>query len=230
MRARRETGRRMVKFNDKADLAFPSFFLERIYDDTEDLNYELAKLARRVCTRLVGAAGAPAGGGLRSEGNLFDLPGEAVRLLKAMILDAGVAYLQKLGPRLYELDGPFAGRLEVAGWAQILRAGQPIERHTHRSCLYTGSYYARVPKAIVLDKSEGGDLVLDHPVPAELLGDGVLPIKRRIHIRIEEGLLVLLPSYIPHAVPSFVGGGERIAISYELRAVPEVAVRGEAGR
>lgn len=219
----------MVKFNDKADLAFPSFFLERIYDDTEDLNYELAKLARRACTRLLGSEGDHAGGGLRSEGNFFDLPGEPVGLLKAMVLDAGVAYLQKLGPRLYEVDGPFAGRLEITGWAHILRAGQPIERHTHRSCLYTGSYYATVPKAIVLDKSEGGDLALAHPVAAELLGDGPLPIKRHIHIRVEEGLLVLFPSYIPHAMPSFAGGGERIAISYELRAEPETGARREAG-
>ncbi len=202
-----------MRHQDKADVAFPSYYLERIYEGAEDLNYALAKLCRAVCTEPLGGP-APGEGGLASPGDLFAAADPAAAELRAMVTDAVNAYLGNLAERLYDEPARLKGGLQISGWAHILRGGQPLEVPADPAAIYAGTYCVSVPGHIVRSEDPAGDVVLLNPLPA---GAGPA-LKSELQIRAEDGLLLVFPAYMGHRVPAFSGGAERIAVEFVVRA------------
>ncbi len=202
-----------MRHQDKAEAAFPSYYLERIHEDAENLNYALAKLCRAVCTEPLGGP-APGEGGLASSGDLFAAAHPAAATLRGMVTDAVNAYLGNLADRLYEEPARLKGGLGITAWAHILRGGQPLEIAADPAAMYAGTYCVAVPGHIVRSEDPAGDIVLLSPLPAS---HGP-PLKSQHQIRAEDGLLVLFPAYMAHRVPAFSGGAERIAVELVVRA------------
>jgi hypothetical protein len=202
-----------MRHQDKADVAFPSYYLERIHEDAEDLNHALAKLCRDICTEPLGGS-APGEGGLASSGDLFAMADPAAAQLRAMAIDALNGYLGNLAERLYDEPARLTGGIDISAWAHILRGGQPLEVAADPGVMYAGIYCVAVPGHIVRSEDPAGDIVLLRPLP----GGAGPALKSRHQIRAEDGLLVLFPGYMRHGVPSFSGGAERIAVEIAVRA------------
>ena len=203
-----------MKFTDEPNVAFPNTVLVRQFDGAEALNYALAKAVRAHATSAVEHGGEPAGGGFRSGDDFLSASDEGVSELKAMIGSAASAFAANALPHLYEGAERLRGRLAIAGWARILRARQAVPRHTHDGALMTGTYYVSVPKPVFETDAPEGDLMLVHPGAEALAETAPLPLRGEMHIRVNEGMLFLHPAFLPHHVPAFEGGGERLSVSF----------------
>jgi len=207
-----------MKFTDHPSIAFPNTVLGRQFEATADLDYALAKAVRAHATIAVEAAGEPAGGGFRSDGTAFlDVGDEGVPQLKAMIGNAAAGYMANALPHIYEGAERLRGRVRIESWARILRARQAVAAHVHDGALFTGTYYVAVPKPIAESETQDGDLILAHPISEAIAAGAPLPLRTEMHIQINEGMLFIHPAFLPHRVPAFEGGGERLSISFAVR-------------
>ena len=103
-----------------------------------------------------------------------------------------------------------------ASYATILEENAFLtDEHVHYGTDFVGVYYVRVPSHLDGRDDGAGFLVLRDPRPA-------MHVTRLDHqktieiIRPEEGMLILFPGYISHAVRPFWGKGERISINFNL--------------
>lgn len=206
-----------MKFTDEPNVAFPNFIFVRTFDGAEDMNYELAKVLRRECTVAVADGAEPMGGGLLSSGNLFDLADEAVATLKTMISEACNVYMAQALQHVYENADTLRDDMVLTSWARILRARQGLSVHSHGHSLVSGTYYVSLPKPVYESDGPEGDLMLVHPAAGSLPADSPLPLATEMHIRVNESMLFLHPAFLPHYVPPFEGGGERLAVSFDVR-------------
>jgi uncharacterized protein (TIGR02466 family) len=207
-----------TKFTDHPSVAFPNMVLGRQFEAVSDLNYALAKAIRRHATLAVEADGDPVGGGFRSGDLAFLEAGdEGVAELKTMLENAARGYIANALPHLYDGTERLRGRTRIESWARILRARQAIAAHIHDGALFTGTYYVAVPKSILETETVDGDLVLAHPSGEAIAANAPLPLRTEMHIQINEGLLFLHPAFLPHRVPRFEGGGERLSVSFAVQ-------------
>jgi len=207
-----------MKFNDQPNVAFPNTVLVRQFEAVGELNYALAKAIRAAATKPVAADDEPAGGGFRSDGVAFlEVDDQSVAQLKTMIGNAASGYMANALPHMYDGAERLRDRVELESWARILRARQALPTHTHDGALLTGTYYVSVPKPIVDTETPDGDLVLEHPAGEAIAATAALPFRTEMHIRVNEGMAFLHPAFLPHGVPAFEGGGERLSVSFAVR-------------
>jgi len=206
-----------MKFTDAPNVAFPSYLLVRMFEGVEELNYGLAKAIRAHCTTAERAGKEPAGGGFRTGEDFLDIDATEVGQLKAMLGNAAKAYMNQALPHLYEGVERLSRNLKLDGWARIIRSRQSISPHTHEGALVTGTYYVAVPKPIQESETTDGDLVLVNPLAEAMSNDLPLPVRADLHIQVNEGMLFLHPPFLPHHVPAFEGGGERLSVSFLVR-------------
>lgn len=155
-------------------------------------------------------------GGWHSAPGTLEFCGEAGhRLLQhadAMVTEATL--------RLYAEFGrpPQPASWTLSAWANVNRQGDFNRMHTHPGATWSGVYF--VDHGEARPDAEGTALRLSDPNPArtniffpELSASDVL-------FRPEPGLMVLFPSYVPHAVLPHRGDRPRISIAFNVRREP----------
>ena len=110
----------------------------------------------------------------------------------------------------------------VECWANVNRVGQANKLHTHPGCFWSGTYY--VDDGGISDEADlGGEFEFFDP-------RGVAPLLSPAGasagvpgasadsplIRPRSGTMVLFPSWMPHGVRAYRGGGTRISIAFNL--------------
>jgi uncharacterized protein (TIGR02466 family) len=106
----------------------------------------------------------------------------------------------------------------LSAWANVNHRGDSNNLHTHPGATWSGVYY--VDQGESSPDAAGTALHLFDPNPAraniffpELSNTDVL-------FKPEPGLMILFPSYIPHAVPPHRGDRPRISVAFNVRREP----------
>jgi len=155
-------------------------------------------------------------GGWHSEVGALEFCGEAgQRLIRHVLGMAEEATLRLYAE--FERKPQFQG-WTLSAWANINGPGDFNAMHTHPGATWSGVYYVDPGEAKTGGESTA--LHLSDPNPArtnlsfpELSNSNVL-------FNPERGLMILFPSYVPHAVLPHRGGGQRISIAFNLRKEP----------
>jgi uncharacterized protein (TIGR02466 family) len=154
-------------------------------------------------------------GGWRSDHDLLEWPGTEIKLFDAEIQKA-------IGEVIASTTGEqgFNGYLKVNAWANLLRRGNYNTIHNHPESAWSGVYYV---DAGTLDPSNplSGVLELLDPRPfVEMVAVPGAPFGRPVRIDAENGLMVLFPSWLYHHVHAYTGTNDRIAIAFNVSAMP----------
>ena len=194
---------------------FASPLLEHMWADSAELNAELRERILEHARRHPGSEQTNVGG-WHSEIGRLEFCGSAgerlVRHMREMIEEATL--------RLYASYSRPPEPLSwiLSAWANINRRGDFNNMHTHPGATWSGVYYVDDGESI--PDAEGTAIQLSDPCPArtniffpELSNSNVLfgPVP---------GLMILFPSYVPHAVPPHRGDRPRISIAFNVRKEP----------
>ncbi len=116
----------------------------------------------------------------------------------------------------------------IKSWANVIRRGHANNMHTHVGCFWSGAYYVDTGEAGE-NPDLGGLLVFHDPrngaVTLDLATARGGPESQPVVVP-ETGVLVLFPSWLPHSVTPYLGGGVRISVGVNL-ALAESARGGE---
>jgi len=122
-------------------------------------------------------------------------------------------------------DGkPVTVRWRINCWANVNRAGEANEFHTHPGAFWSGCYYVD-DGGISEDPSLGGGFEVQDPrgvAPAmyapmlTFAGPGGPSVGASYTLRPHSGLLVLFPSWLQHAARPYRGKKMRISIAFNL--------------
>jgi uncharacterized protein (TIGR02466 family) len=155
-------------------------------------------------------------GGWHSEAGRLEFCGSAGVQLLAHMRDM----TEEATRRLYESYGRAPERLgwSLSAWANVNRRGDYNNMHIHPGTTWSGVYYVDDGEAD--PAAEGTAIRLADPSPTrshsffpELTSSNVL-------FRPAPGLMILFPSYLPHAVPPHHGERPRISIAFNVRKEP----------
>ncbi len=113
-----------------------------------------------------------------------------------------------------------AGTLRPTAWNSGRRRETPDfnEMHTHPGATWSGVYY--VDHGESHPDTDGTAIQLSDPNPARTNLFFPELLCQNIHFRPSPGLMILFPSYIPHAVPPHRGDRPRISIAFNVRKEP----------
>lgn len=120
---------------------------------------------------------------------------------------------------------------KINAWANINRKGDSNEFHIHPGCFWSGVYYVD-DGGCAEDRSLGGEFVIMDPrgaapsMYAPLLcfrGPGGDTVGATELVAPREGMLMLFPAWLSHAVRPYKGERERISISFNLSVPAEAA-------
>ena len=182
------------------------------------LGYSLAErqaLADAVRRYLVPDRGDVSGrGGLRTGDNeLFQKPDPELKKFLGDIHDHVVQALDRMFFQRSNVRGEVS--IRFAAWGYALREGDYIDPHQHTSGMLSGTYYLSVPDSIA-HRREGGAIQLFTPNLAE----GFLPRTGQLANKMElfpaNDMLIMFPSYLWHSVAPVPGGGERLALTFDV--------------
>lgn len=140
--------------------------------------------------------------------------------------EAVLGIAQQIASKLtVKRDGQPAGNgWRMNAWANVNRAGQGNEFHTHPGAYWSATYYVRDGGAGD-DPSLGGEFEMADPRgagPAMLApelcfaSNAGQSVGASEMIRPVEGLLVLFPSWLSHGVRPYLGSKVRISIALNL--------------
>jgi uncharacterized protein (TIGR02466 family) len=202
---------------DRAHAAnlFGTPVLSHLWTDAGQLNPPLRAAILDHAARYPGDSRTNIGGWHSTVGALEFCGAAGERLVRHMheMVEAATA-------RLYAEFGRAEPSLSwtLNAWANVNRAGDFNQTHTHPGATWSGVYYVDDGEAD--PNAPGAALQLFDPDPAranlffpELSTANVL-------FRPQPGLMVLFPSYVPHAVPPHRGPRERISIAFNVRREP----------
>ncbi len=103
-------------------------------------------------------------------------------------------------------------------WINKNGPGDYNKAHIHPNAILSGAYYVKTPPG-------SGNIELYDPVPARLMN--IYPVKKRkpinlqaVEYRAEEGLLLVFPSWLQHAVQPNAADDFRISISFNIGFKP----------
>lgn len=194
---------------------FATPILTHIWADAAELNPQLTAAI------LAQASGTPGValtnyGGWHSEVGTLEFCGEAGKRLILHMLEMAEEATLRLHAE-FERKPQFQG-WTLSAWANVNGPGDFNAMHTHPGATWSGVYY--VDPGETDTGADGTALHLSDPNPArtnlffpELSNSNVL-------FQPEPGLMILFPSYVPHAVLPHRGDGQRISIAFNLRKEP----------
>jgi uncharacterized protein (TIGR02466 family) len=195
---------------------FSSPLLEHLWPDGPELNVPLRKNILEQA-RLHPGQERTNIGGWHSETGRLEFCGAAgerlIRHMREMTKEATLRLHAEFGT-----TPPENLAWTLSAWANVNRHGDFNNMHTHPGATWSGVYF--------VDPGSSGPgvddtaLQLSDPNPArtniffpDLLG-------ATVRVRPEPGLMVLFPSYVPHAVPPHQGDRPRITIAFNVRKDP----------
>lgn len=137
-----------------------------------------------------------------------------------------LTFVQQMADRLTvdRVGNPAPQDWEVYAWANINRAGNGNEFHTHPGCVWSAVYYVD-DGGTGGDPSQGGQLEIQDPrgvAPAMYRPELVPDIKGGGAFGATElispvpGMILMFPSWLSHAVRPYTGDGTRISIAINL--------------
>ncbi|MEM6973385.1 MAG: TIGR02466 family protein [Pseudomonadota bacterium] len=156
--------------------------------------------------------------------------------------DAGRAVLEtciKVADQMTVTRDGRPARVEwlMNAWANVNRAGQGNEFHTHPGAYWSATYYVRDGGA-AHDPALGGEFEIADPRgigPAMLAPNlafasaGGQSVGMAETVRPVPGMLILFPSWLSHAVRLYTGDEERISIAINLTPKPAAEPGGGFG-
>jgi uncharacterized protein (TIGR02466 family) len=155
-------------------------------------------------------------GGWHSEYGTLEFCGDAGKRLIRHMHDM----VEEATSRLYAefAQKPRPTSWALSAWANVNRRGDFNQMHTHPGATWSGVYY--VDHGESDPAAEGTPIQLFDPYPArtniffpELSASNIL-------LKPEPGLMILFPSYVPHAVLPHRGDRPRISIAFNVRREP----------
>lgn len=167
------------------------------------LNARLRKELERLLAPL---PDIPVGGNWQSEQKLHRVP--EFEELMALAHAAGGSVVEAL-----DLDDP--PPLEITGcWANISPRGASHRAHVHPNNFLSGVYYLKVPPG-------SGFISFNDPRPQVMQisprMSASTPLNSNMQsVPVEEGRMVVFPSWLPHAVPPNPHEDVRISVSFNL--------------
>jgi uncharacterized protein (TIGR02466 family) len=155
-------------------------------------------------------------GGWHSEIGLLEFCGGAGERLIRHMLELVEEATSRLYAEFSRPRTPF--NWVLSAWANVNRPGDFNVMHTHPGATWSGVYY--VDHGESKPDAEGTAIGLSDPNSAranlffpDLSSSNVL-------FKPEPGLMILFPSYVPHAVPPHRGDRPRISIAFNVRKEP----------
>ena len=194
---------------------FATPLLSHVWADGAELNPQLRESILEYARRHPGRTRTNVGGWHSEPGMLEFCEGAGQRLIRHMS-----DMIEEATRRLYaEFSRPAQPTSWIlSAWANVNRRGDFNEVHTHPGATWSGVYY--VDRGESNPDAEGTAIHLYDPYPAraniffpELSTSNLL-------FKPEPGLMILFPSYVPHAVPPHRGDRERISVAFNVRREP----------
>jgi uncharacterized protein (TIGR02466 family) len=195
---------------------FPSPLMSHTWPDAEELNKDLCQSILEHERKTRGVANTNVGG-WHSEVGQLEFCGQAgKRLLRHMYAMADEATRRVL------VDcnmPPKTMRWTLDCWANVNRVGDFNRTHTHAGTTWSGTYYVDTgdPPS---DEEFGTPIHFFDPCQGRSNTFMPLIVPISLLIRPEPGLMILFPSYLPHAVFPHRGSRPRISIAFNLRKEP----------
>jgi uncharacterized protein (TIGR02466 family) len=155
-------------------------------------------------------------GGWHSAPGMLEFCGAAGRELIGQMQ----AMIGEATARLFaEFDRPAPSAEWVfSAWANINRAGDFNQMHTHPGATWSGVYYVDDGQSDLA--AEGTAIRLSDPNPARTNIFFPELSASDITFRPQPGLMILFPSYVPHSVPPHRGDRPRLSIAFNARRDP----------
>ena len=155
-------------------------------------------------------------GGWHSETGALEFCGDAGRRL----IDYTQRVIEEATRRLYSGFGRAAAPLswKISAWANVNRRGHYNDLHTHPGATWSAVYFIDSGES---DPTSGGTpLELFDPNPARTVAFFPDIPASNMTFKPEPGLMVMFPSYLPHAVAPHQGDLPRISIALNIRKEP----------
>jgi uncharacterized protein (TIGR02466 family) len=194
---------------------FPSPILSHVWSDGPELNAELRERILEHARRHPGKELTNIGG-WHSETGALEFCGTAgerlIRHMREMTEEATLRLFAEFSQPPRQISWT------LSAWANVNRRGDYNQMHTHPGATWSGVYY--VDHGESAPDAEGTAIRLSDPCPPrtniffpELSASDVL-------FPPEPGLMILFPSYVPHAVLPHRGDRPRISVAFNVRKEP----------
>jgi uncharacterized protein (TIGR02466 family) len=210
-------GKKWMRELDKARFGslFATPVLEHVWADRAELNAQLRENILEHARQHPGNERTNVGG-WHSETGALEFCGQAGKRLIRQMRDM----TEEATRRLYAQFGrpPEALSWTLSAWANVNQRGDFNTMHTHPGATWSGVYY--VDSGGSESASEGTAIQLSDPCPTRISGFFPELASSTFLFRPEPGLMILFPSYLPHAVPPHRGDRSRISIAFNVRKEP----------
>jgi uncharacterized protein (TIGR02466 family) len=194
---------------------FASPLLSHVWSDAATLN-PLLSASITEHARLHPGTALTNYGGWHSDYGRLEFCGSAGEQLLAHMHEM----IEEATRRLYVEFGqqPQETQWRLSVWANINRRGDFNQVHTHPGATWSGVYYVDHGNGDV--PAPGTPIQLFDPDPARTNIFFPELSASSITLRPEPGLMILFPSYVPHAVPPHDGDHPRISVAFNVRREP----------
>jgi uncharacterized protein (TIGR02466 family) len=195
---------------------FATPLLEHVWSDGPDLNVALRESILRHARDHSGEQ-LTNEGGWHSETGRLEFCGSAGERLIAHMREM----TREATARLYaefSAEPPEPLSWILSAWANVNNRGDSNNMHTHPGATWSGVYYVDDGEAVA--GAEGTALHLSDPCPPRTNIFFPDLLSATVRIRPVPGLMILFPSYVPHAVPPHRGDRPRISIAFNVRREP----------
>jgi uncharacterized protein (TIGR02466 family) len=194
---------------------FGSPLLDYHWPDSAGLNQQLRDAVLAQERARAGAALTNVGGWHSATGTL-EFCGAAGKALVERIM----AITDEATARIYaDHDRPVEPlNWTLSAWANVNRRGDFNTMHTHPGATWSGVYYVDSGDS---DPAAAGTAIhLMDPCPTRTSSFFPALTGSNIMFKPSPGLMILFPSYLPHAVQPHTGDGTRISIAFNVRKEP----------
>jgi uncharacterized protein (TIGR02466 family) len=194
---------------------FGSPLLDYVWPDSAGLNQQLRD-AVLLHERTSPGAALTNVGGWHSETGTLEFCGQAGKELVRRIM----AMTEAATTRLFaEYDAPVEPLdWTLSAWANVNRRGDFNKMHTHPGATWSGVYY--VDSGDTDPAAEGTAIHLTDPCPTRSSSFFPALTATNIVFSPTPALMILFPSYLPHAVLPHTGDRPRISIAFNVRKDP----------
>ena len=193
---------------------FPVPFMRHVWAENAELNTRLRLRILDHSRQSRGEKKSNAGGWHSETGQLEFLGELREPLIKQMIALADAATRRVLSDAGVPVP-PYEWGFQA--WANLSRGGDSHAAHTHPGATWSGVYY--------VDSGETGageiaEIEITDPCLARSNTFFPYALPSSVGVRPQPGLMILFPSYVPHAVHVQKGSSTRISIAFNLRKEP----------